>query len=197
MGNLTIANQEYDKYLKDGNNFDKLIALDHEKDDQMYKKWQKQKESLSKREKYIVTERQNIVYHEKLIEEAKTESRVAALAEKGLWNLATDQERAAAGRQKGLKSDSEQTFEEYQSEKTKKQQISAFAIHDLDLEQETEAPVRRFHGDDGNVEVDQSFSFDSQSDNFRWLRNRPLAFAHYALRSLDKEKLKTLQGDVK
>ena len=70
-------------------------------------------------------------------------------------------------------------------------------IHDLDLEQHKNSPVRRFYGDDGNVEVDQSFSFDSQSDTYRWIGNRKLAFAHYALRSLDKEKLKSLQGDVK
>merc|ERR1719219_413623 len=176
-----------------------MITNHHNLDQSEFAYWQSLKKHLSSREARIVETRTNKYYYNKLQEALDTESRVSAISQRGLWQLATEAERSAAGRAVGIESDSEKIFKEYRDENARFTEISAFAIHDLDLEQELEAKIREFESSDGNVEMFAGFTFDAQSTTHRWVGNRPLALAHYALRSLDDDSLKKIleKSDVK
>jgi len=180
-------------------NLSKNIVLQHTLDLEDFETWKELKAHLSEREAKIVDTRTNKYYYTKIHEAMDTEARVSAITKRGLWNLATEAERSAAGRAVGIESDSEKIFKEYNDDETRYTEISAFAIHDLDLEQELKAEVREFESSDGNVEMFAGFTFDAQSVTHRWVGNRPLALAHYALRSLDDASLKKLleKSDVK
>jgi len=194
-----LLNSAVKSFAKIDKNSTEIINKQHKSDLEDFKHWSSLKSHLSEREAKIVDTRTNKYYYSKIHEAMDTEARVSAITKRGLWNLATEAERSAAGRAVGIESDSENIFKEYTDGETRYTEISAFAIHDLDLEQTIAEPVRQFESSDGNVEMFAGFTFDAQSVTHRWVGNRPLALAHYAMRSLDDASLKKLleKSDVK
>jgi len=177
----------------------KIIQHSQAQDLKDFQHWKHLKSHLSTREAKIVDTRTNKYYFAKMQQALQTEARVSAITQRGLWQLATDDERSAAGRAEGLLSDSEKVFTEYSDTSLRHTEISAFAIHDLDLEQKISNKVREFKSSDGNVEVFTNFTFDAQSTTHRYIGNRALCMAHYALRNLDNTSLKKVleRSDVK
>ena len=159
--------------------------------------WASMKTHLSKRESIIIDDRVSRLYKERVDSKIKVEARVKEISKEGLWLQATDEEKATHGRAKGTTPDSKVLFQEFANDEKKIEQMSAFAIHDIDLEQALEAEIRIFNSADGNVEMFTPHEFSDspvEYKKFNSLKTVAVAKAHIAFRT-KKEWLKNVPLD--
>lgn len=163
------------------------IQAEIELDQQNFAGYLAKKEHLSHREALIVDYRVANLYKEKLVHKINVETSVKEINKRGLWLTATPEEMATHGRAEGVTPDSKILFDEFVDPEKKQEHMSAFAIHDVDLEQKLDTQIRHFDSTDGNVEIYLNHEFsDSPISNQKWsstFKTADIARAHLAFRT--------------
>merc|ERR1712226_600400 len=157
---IDLGKNEYQQFLK--NNQTEImnkIQKTLENDTQIFNSWITKKEHLSKREAIIVDFRVAHLYKQKLQHKIEVESSVKEIDKQSLWLSASAEEMATHGRAQGATPDSKLVFDEFANPETRQEHMSAYAIHDIDLEMPLDREIRVFDSIDGNVELFLTYEF--------------------------------------